>query len=173
MSPLEHLRTWMPSLSKPYTSVLGTPVALTAAQVVWPMDKAMVENLSSLANLVLRYGGTLVIAEGLDILAITAVALILVFLAARLVRRTHGGFLKSFRARRTIAHKRALGRLFNSQRSPVLKPCPNCAAQLPLTAILCDSCDYNFLAERPGRGQNLLSSPQPMTREVPQQRIAP
>jgi hypothetical protein len=39
------------------------------------MDEAMVENLSSLANLVLTYGGTLVIAEGLDILAITAVAL--------------------------------------------------------------------------------------------------
>jgi hypothetical protein len=139
-----------------------------AARLVWPMDEAMVENLSSLANLVLTYGSTPVIAEGLDILAMTAVALILVFLAARIVRRKHGGFLQSFRAGEAVTNRYALGRLFNSPRIPALKPCPNCAAQLPLSAILCDTCDYNFLAERPGRGQKLLPSPH----EVPEQKIA-
>jgi hypothetical protein len=135
------------------------------------MDEAVMENLSYLANLVLTYGSTLMIAEGLDILPITAVALILVLLAARIVKRKRG-VLKSVQAQDTFTHKRAAGRLFKSQRSPVLKPCPNCAEQLPLSAIMCDTCDYNFLAERPGRGEKLLPPPQPMTHEVPENRIA-
>jgi len=135
------------------------------------MDEAIVENLSNLANLVLTYGSTLMIAEGLDILPITAAALILVLLAARIVKRKRG-VLKSFRARGSVTNKRASGRLFESNRSPALKPCPTCAEQLPLSAIICHACDYNFLAERPGRGQKLLPSPQPMTHEVPEQKIA-
>jgi ribosomal protein L40E len=125
------------------------------------MNEAIVENLSYLANLVLTYGSTLVIAEGSNILPITAVALILAFLAVRMVKRKHRGFPKSFRARRTVVNKRSSRRLFESQRGPALKACPNCAEQLPLSAIICRTCDYNFLAARPGRGQNLLPSPNP------------
>jgi hypothetical protein len=145
---------------------------LYIGQVMKPVDEAILENLSSLANLVLTYGSTLLIAEDLDIPFITAVALIFVLLAARVVKRKRG-VLKFIRARGAVTNKRASRRLFESRRGPVLKPCPNCSEQLPLSAIICNICDYNFLAERPGRGQNLLSSPQPMTREVPQQRIAP
>jgi hypothetical protein len=54
----------------------------------------------------------------------------------------------------------------------MLKPCPNCAEELPLSAIICDACDYNFLAARPGRGQKLLPPSEAVTREVPEQRIA-
>jgi hypothetical protein len=142
---------------------------LYIAQVMKPMDEAVVENLSTLANLALTYGSNLMIAEGLDVLPISVVVLILVLLAARLVKRKHGGFLNSFRAQGGFTNS---GRLFESQRSPVLKPCPGCAEQLPLAAILCDTCDYNFLAERPGRGQALLQPPQPMTHEVPKRKIA-
>jgi hypothetical protein len=138
--------------------------------MVWPMDEAIVENISYLANLVLTYASALVIAEGLDIFPITA-ALVFIFLAVRIVKQKRA-VLKFFRARGSVNNKRASGRLFNSQRGPALKPCPNCAAQLPLSAILCDTCDYNFLAERPGRGQKLLPSPQPLTHEVPAQKIA-
>jgi hypothetical protein len=138
-------------------------------QVLKPMD---VENFSNLANRVLTHSSTLVIAEGLDILAITALALILVLLAARMVKRKRG-VVKSFRARGTTANnKRAAGRLFERQRSLALKPCPNCAEQLPLSAVICDTCEYNFLAERPGRGQTLLPSPQAMTDEALKQKIA-
>ena len=147
---VEQLRTLTPFSSKQYMLVLGTAVAL-------PMD---VENLSNLANLVLMYGGKLVIAEGLDILPIIAVALILVLFTARIVKRKRS-VLKSFRARGTVNNKRFSGRLLRSQRSPVMKPCPSCAEQLPLSAIICHPCGYNFLAERPGRGQTLLPSPQP------------
>ncbi len=130
------------------------------------MDEAIVENLSNLANLLLTDGSPLMIAGGLEILPVTAVALIIILLVARIVKR------KTFRARGTGTHKRASGRLFERQRSPELKPCPNCAEQVPLSALICNACDYNFLAARPGRGQNLLPPPQPMTYEVPEQKIA-
>jgi len=144
---------------------------LYIGQVGEAMDEAIVENLSNLMNILSTYGSTLMIAEGLDILPITAVALILVLLTARIVKRKHGGFFRSFRTRRTGTNQRASGRLFNSHRGSTLKPCPNCAEQVPLSAIICDTCDYNFLAERPGRGQKLLPSPQPMTHEMPEQKI--
>jgi hypothetical protein len=134
------------------------------------MYEAIVENLSTLTNLLLTDGRALMKAGGVEKFLITAVALMLVFLAARVVRRKRG-VPESFRARRTVANKRSFGRLFESQRSPALKPCPNCAEQLSLSAIICETCDYNFLAERPGRGQNLLPSPQPMADEVAEQRI--
>jgi hypothetical protein len=117
------------------------------------MDEAIVENLSNLANLLLTDGRALMIAGGLEILPITAVALILVLLVTRIVKR------KQFRERGTGTHKRASGRLFARQHSPELKPCPNCTEQLPLSALICGTCDYNFLAARPGRGQKLLPSP--------------
>lgn len=122
------------------------------------MDEAIMENLLNLANRVLILGGDL------DSLRIIAVALLLVFLVARIVKRKHGGLLKFLRAWGTVTNKR--GRL---QRSPALKPCPNCAEQLPLATIICNICDYNFLAERPGRGQRSLPPPKPMTHEGPEQ----
>jgi Uncharacterised protein family UPF0547 len=142
---------------------------LYIGQVVKLVDEAIMENLSNLTNLVLTYGGTLVITEGVDILPIIAVASILVLLTARIVKRKRN-VLKSFRARGTVNNKGSSGRLFKSQRSPVLKPCPSCAEQLQLSAIICHTCGYNFLAERPGRGQTLLPSPQP--NEALQQKIA-
>ena len=125
-----------------------------------PGDEAMAENLSYLTNLVLTYGNTRMIAAGLDIFSMAAVVLILVLLATMIVKRKRR-FLKSVRTRGAVTGKRASGRLFERQRNPALKPCPNCAEQLPLSVIICGTCDYNFLAERPGRGQNLLPSPNP------------
>jgi hypothetical protein len=127
------------------------------------MSEAVLEILSNLGNLVMAFGSTLMIAGGLDMFLVTTGALILIPLAARIVKRKHGGFRKSFRPRGRASHGRASGRLLESRRGPVLKPCPNCAEQLPLSAIMCHFCDYNFLAERPGRGQNLLPPPQPFT----------
>ena len=128
------------------------------------------ENLSTLTNLILTHGGNL-IAEGLDVLPISGVVLIFALLAARIVKRKRG-VLKFFQAQESFTQKRVAGRLFKSQRNPVLKPCPSCAEQLPLSAIICGTCDYNFLAERPGRRQALLQPPQPMTHEMPEQKIA-
>lgn len=143
----------MPSLSKQCTLLLGPPVALHH-QVVKPMEEAILENLSNLANLVLTYRNSLMIAEDLDFFSITGIALILALLAARIIKRNRGIF-KFFRVWRAAAS----GRPSRGERTPALKPCPNCAEQLPPSAIICEICDYNFLAERPGRGQKLLPSP--------------
>jgi hypothetical protein len=121
------------------------------------IGETIVENLPTLTNVVLTYADNL-IAENLDVLSLSAVTLTLAFLVAKRLRRKRT-VSKSFQADESFTRKRVTGRLFKSQRTPVLKPCPSCAQQLPLSAIMCDTCDYNFLAERPGRRQVLLAAP--------------
>ena len=132
--------------------------------------KAGMGNLSTLVMVVLTK--TLMIAKGSDILHFSATALILVLLTVRIVKRKRGGFFKSSRARSASSINRAADRFFENKRMPAVKPYPNCAEQLPLSALVCDACDYNFLAERPGRGQQLLPPPDPTTHEVLEPRIA-
>ena len=122
------------------------------------LGETIIGNLPSLANVVLTYAGNL-ISENLDVLSLSAVTLTLIVLAAKGLRRKRT-VPRYFQAHESFTRKRA-GSLFKSQRTPVLKPCPSCAQRLPLSAIICDTCDYNFLAERPGRRQALLQPPRP------------
>jgi Uncharacterised protein family UPF0547 len=101
------------------------------------------------------------IAVDLNILHTSAIALIVVLLTARIVKKKYGGLWKSLRAGDPLTDHCAAGGFFEGQRIPARKKCPNCAEQLPLSALICDACDYNFLAMRPERGQKLLPSPQP------------
>ena len=133
------------------------------------MYETLVENLSHLTNLISTYGSIFMITDGLDIASITGIAAILVLLAGRRVTRKRHAH-KSSRSRGSTTNKRTFGRRIKSQ--PTLKPCPSCAERLPLSAIICGTCDYNFLAERPGRGQNLLPSPEPMTHEAPEHKFS-
>src|SRR5215510_7852153 len=126
------------------------------------MYETLVENLSHLANLISTYGSIFMITEGLDIASITGIAAILVLLTGRRMTRR--------RRRGSVTSRLTFGRRVKGQ--PVLKPCPSCAERLPLSAIICGTCDYNFLAERPGRGQNLLPSPEPMTHEAPEHKFS-
>ena len=129
------------------------------------MSETIGGNFPTLMNVVLTYAGTL-IAESLDVLSLSA-ALTLAFLVAKMFRKKRS-VPKSFQAHESFTPKRVKGRLFKSQHSPVLKQCPSCAQQLPLSALMCDTCDYNFLAERPGRRQVLL--PQSLDSLTPQQK---
>lgn len=122
------------------------------------------ENFLTLAIFAVADVRTIRIAEGIDLLDISAIALILIFLIGRIVKRKQSGFAKSSQARATSA--RTADRFFEIRHIPALKPCPNCAEQLPLSALVCDACDYNFLAARPGRGQKLLPPPEPTTHEI-------
>ena len=126
------------------------------------MSETIVGDLSTLMNVGLTHAGTL-IAESSDVLSLSA-ALTLALLAAKMFREKRSAS-KAFQAHDSFSRKR-VGNLFKSQRTPVLKPCPSCAQQLPLTAIICDTCDYNFLAERPGRRQVLLQPPKPLIHET-------
>ena len=40
-----------------------------------------------------------------------------------------------------------------------LKTCPKCAEQLPLSTLVCDTCDYNFLSRTVGHRHKLLPAP--------------
>jgi hypothetical protein len=125
------------------------------------------ENFLTWAALALMDARTPMIA-GLDILHISAIALILIFLRLRMVNKKSGSPFKYFRAASATANHGASGRFLEIRRIPALKNCPNCAEQLPLSALMCDACDYNFLAAMPGRGQKLLPAPHQMS----EQRIA-
>jgi predicted amidophosphoribosyltransferase len=60
--------------------------------------------------------------------------------------------------------------MFERRQIVALKKCPNCDDQLPLSAVLCDACDYNFLSEMVGHGQKLLPSPEVLAQEMTVQR---
>jgi hypothetical protein len=104
------------------------------------MYKAILESLSFFPTLVVTSGSTLMTAEGLNIIHFFAIALIVAFLTAR------------------IASKKDRG-TFERQHVLTLKKCPKCAEQLPLSALVCDACDYNFLSGMVGYGHKLLPSP--------------
>lgn len=104
-----------------------------------------------------------------DILHLSAIAVIPVFLALR--------FLKKKKARDSFESFRAVSSsgnasIFERERVPATKKCPGCEEQLPLSAIICDGCDYNFLASRPVRSQSILPSPEVLPEEPQQPRIA-
>jgi predicted nucleic acid binding AN1-type Zn finger protein len=62
--------------------------------------------------------------------------------------------------------------MFERRQIVAIKKCPNCTEQLPLSAVLCDGCDYNFLSEMVGHGQKLLPSPESPARETIEQSYA-
>jgi hypothetical protein len=131
-----------------------------------PMYEAITGNFSTLAKLIVTDGSTLMIAGGLNILHFSAIALILVLLAVRIAKK------KSFTARSDPMDNSTAARFFERRHIPALKKCPNCAEQLPLSTLICDACDYNFLSGMVGHGQKLLPSPEPMTHEMTDQRFA-
>ena len=50
---------------------------------------------------------------------------------------------------------------------PILKKCPKCSAELPLSTLICDTCDYNFLAGAVTHRHKMLPAPaEPLDHEV-------
>lgn len=136
------------------------------------MYEAILEKLSTFATLVVTDGSTLMIAEGLNMLHFSAIALILVFLAGRIAKKKDGSFYKSSEAGSTLANDCTSGRIFKKRHIPALKKCPKCAEQLPPSTLICDACDYNFLSGMVGQRDRLLPSPKPLAHEVSRQTSA-
>jgi len=104
--------------------------------------------------------------DGLEIYYFAAIALIVGLLATRRAKR-----LKSLLASVGFKKTHSSDRMFENLRVPAFKKCPNCAAELPLSALICDACDFNFLAGSLYRGNQLLPAPdslddQPSNREI-------
>ena len=126
------------------------------------------EELSNIVKLVMTDGSTLMITGDLNILQFSAIALIVVFLMARIAKRTHGSFSKSSAAESTLTNNFVPDRFFASQRVPPQKNCPNCAEHVALSALICEACEYNFLSRMVGSRHKTLPLPAPMTHEVSQ-----
>jgi len=124
------------------------------------MHEAYIQEFLVLANRLSANGARIMEAGISDELHLTAIGLILVLLTARIVKKKRGSFFQSFLAKTPPAIISHSDRLFERKRSITLKPCPNCTEQLLISALVCDTCDYNFLAARPLRGQQLLPPPQ-------------
>jgi Uncharacterised protein family UPF0547 len=52
------------------------------------------------------------------------------------------------------------------------KKCPGCSAQLPLSTLVCDACDYNFLSSSILRHKLLPASAESLASVAPQQSFA-
>jgi hypothetical protein len=100
------------------------------------------------------------IAENLDVLQFSAPAIILMFFIARIGNRKPGGFFRALVAGSAVSDDCAADRMFEKHHIPASKKCPNCAEQLPLSGVICEACDYNFLSGMVGYGNKLLPSPQ-------------
>ena len=124
------------------------------------------EKFLNLVKPVMTDGSALMITGDSNILQFSAIALILVFLMARMAKKKYGSSFRSSMPESAITNNFVADRLFASQRIAAQKNCPNCAEQLPLSALLCEGCDYNFLSRMVGSKHKMLPSPASMTHEV-------
>src|SRR6266487_3405461 len=113
--------------------------------LVKTMYEAVLMGFSSIFTVVAAIGITMTV-EDLDIVHFSTIALTLGLLTARIASKKDGSFFKWFVA----------GAIFGII---ALKTCPNCAEQLPLAALVCGTCDYNFLSMTVGYRHKLLPPP--------------
>jgi len=136
------------------------------------MGEAILRNLSCLAMLVGTDGSTAMIAEDATILDFAAVALIVVYVAARIANGNYRSYFKSLLAGRMFTDDQAADRMFERQNISALKTCPCCTEKLPLSTLICEACDYNFLSGMVGHGHKLLPAPETRVHEMPTQIFA-
>ena len=111
-------------------------------------------------------------AEDTNILDFATVALIGVFGMIKIANGNYRSFFKSLLAGRMFTDDQAADRMFERQNISALKSCPSCTKQLPLSTLICEACDYNFLSGMVGHGHKLLPSPEPRVHEMPTQIFA-
>jgi hypothetical protein len=119
-----------------------------------------ISQILSLVTLAVTNGSTLMIDGDSYILHFLAIALVLAFLTATIASRKDGSFFKWFVAGAFLGVIALPVAIFKRQQVPsILKKCPKCAEQLPVSALVCDSCEYNFISRIVGHGHKLLASP--------------
>jgi hypothetical protein len=87
------------------------------------------------------------------------IAAILIYLAARIVKNNSRRRFESALAAKSFTDHSVTERFFPAQRIPTEKDCPNCSEPLPLSALICEACDYNFLSRSVGGKHKLLAAP--------------
>ncbi|MGH7797099.1 MAG: hypothetical protein ACREQ2_19730 [Candidatus Binatia bacterium] len=125
------------------------------------MAEIVSTDFSSFATDLLTNARALVIAEDANILYFSAIAVTLGLLTAKIASKKDGGFFKWFIAGAFLGIIALPVAIFKKQHVPLtaLKKCPKCDDQLPLPALVCDACDYNFISGIAGHRRQMLPSP--------------
>ena len=89
-------------------------------------------------------------------LSFYVIAWTVLILAVRIASRKDPSFFQGFLA--AVAFKGPRAKRQDRVLS-ALKTCPKCAEQLPLSTLVCDTCDYNFLSRTVGHRHKLLPAP--------------
>ena len=121
---------------------------------------------SAIANLVMTDGSMLSLAGDSNTFYCFAIILIMAFLMARIGKKKFRSYRNVSRAEKALTNATVSDRLFPSHRIPAEKKCPNCAEHLPLSALICEACEYNFLSMTVGSKNKFLPSPEPSTQEA-------
>lgn len=100
------------------------------------------------------------IFEGSIFVLLFAFGLTLVLFVARTAKREKRRLFKKYLREGIAASHFASGRMFEKNRLLLSKKCPNCAAQLPLPALFCEACEYNFLSGAVGLRNKALPAPE-------------
>lgn len=89
-----------------------------------------------------------------------AFAVMLRLTAARTARKSIGAFFKSYATRSGFTND-LVGAHWFAAKPAILaqKNCPHCAEAMPISALFCDACDYNFLSGSLVTRQKSLPAP--------------
>jgi hypothetical protein len=104
-------------------------------------------------------GSIFMIAGGVGLYLLLALVLILILGAAWTRENPYGSFFKSYAASVVLKTNLVAAQFFPAKRIPAQKDCPHCAEPTPISALICDACDYNFLSGMVGTRQKALPAP--------------
>jgi hypothetical protein len=93
-------------------------------------------------------------------------ALILIMVAAWTAKKPIAAFFKSYPTSRAFTHNLLAARWLAPKPILAQKNCPHCAVPMPISALFCDACDYNYLSGSLGTRQKSLPAPASMKRKV-------
>lgn len=111
------------------------------------------------------------IAEISGFIRFAAIAFALVLVLLRVMRATRRFPIVSAMAR-TVAKICGRERYLEKNRALEIKKCPNCEAEVPLSTLICEGCEFNFVSGMIGHGHMLLPSPEPPAHEISRQKLA-
>lgn len=136
------------------------------------MDGTISNILSELAEFLRVDGVVSLAADNIAILPFLAFVSFLVLRAAKSRRGNAGGIVKAVLAGDWFADESNADRMFERCNITAMKTCPNCSGQVPMSTLMCDRCDHNFLTGMIGSGQRMLPSPEAQVYEMQPRKYA-
>jgi hypothetical protein len=129
------------------------------------MDETIFAELMRLATMTGMEWLAEMISDNIAFVPLAVFAIYLVCLTAKNAKGS-GGFFRALFAGGWCNEDEAVDRMFEQRNLPALKSCPGCAEQLPLSTLICESCDYNFLTGMAGGAQRMLPAPEAQVFEI-------